>query len=34
MKKLTIKTRKRVKLIKKLLIIVLTYNNFNYLEDK
>ncbi len=34
MKKLIVKTKRRVKLIRKFLIIVLTYNNFNYAKDK
>ncbi len=34
MKKLTNKIRKRLKLIKKLLITILTYNNFDYAKDR
>ncbi len=33
-KKLIIKIKKQVKLIKKLLIIVLTYNNFDYTKNR
>ncbi len=34
MKKLIAKIKRRVKLIKKLLIIVLTYNNFDYVKNR
>jgi len=33
-KRLTNKIRRQLKLIEKLLIIILIYNNFDYVEDK